>query len=161
MMPSSFQTLIFHHALVQSATHNDFKQRKRCVISIHALVQSATKVTSRKLQPKWISIHALVQSATAQIINDGQAVLAISIYFNPRTRVECDLTKLYTLAYNLFQSTHSCRVRPRMGQSLKHSHVFQSTHSCRVRPRLMGFSDQDFEFQSTHSCRVRHMGLLT
>ena len=57
-------------------------------------------------------------------------------YFNPRTRVECDDIDLTIQAsLMLFQSTHSCRVRPTSNWRLPLPAVFQSTHSCRVRRR--------------------------
>ena len=56
------------------------------------------------------------------------------VYFNPRTRVECDFTLLAIFCLRpKFQSTHSCRVRPITTLSMFASLKFQSTHSCRVR----------------------------
>ena len=39
-------------------------------------------------------------------------MLRIPCYFNPRTRVECDvICSISSLRWTIFQSTHSCRVR--------------------------------------------------
>ena len=54
--------------------------------------------------------------------------------FNPRTRVECDNgTNAGLFYWNLFQSTHSCRVRLIRSIDSGLPLGFQSTHSCRVR----------------------------
>ena len=123
------------------------------IISIHALVQSATKNMSIGGLQTGISIHALVQSAT-DVIKQKQEETG---YFNPRTRVECDLPDGYM-----------ADVRPNFNPRTRVECDFLSLDEflleINFNPRTRVECDKEsafrsssiMRFQSTHSCRVRH-----
>ena len=99
--------------------------------------------------------------------------------FNPRTHKECDpLNGKYFTQHDIFQSTHSQRVRlwqvvafyhfreisihaltksaTTLGSlALSLKKLFQSTHSQRVRQTFPAWLGLAWVFQSTHSQRVR------
>ena len=70
---------------------------------------------------------------------------ALSLSFNPRTRMGCDFAALLPNLYiTMFQSTHPHGVRPLERNASMMTHLFQSTHPHGVRPvgqraRLLDF----------------------
>ena len=97
----------FFHALMQSATEAFTCKRAAITSLIHALIQSATSVDFFVVCS---SIHALMQSTTAL----NRSVTPTNIFFNPRTRAECDQSQNKGLANPHFFNprTHTeCDVR--------------------------------------------------
>ena len=98
-------------------------------ISIHAPVWGATMDETINWLKEYISIHAPVWGATAvrdkmRPIMEFQSTHPCRVrraivsprlpvgYFNPRTRVGCDKSKMRMVRINVpFQSTHPCGVR--------------------------------------------------
>ena len=80
---------------------------------------------------KIISIHAPGWGATSAWIT----AYFLSVDFNPRTRVGCDLLSgQHIHASHIFQSTHPGGVRPTIRHSRHRPEIFQSTHPGGVRP---------------------------
>ena len=76
--------------------------------------------------------------------------------FNPRTHKECDAFPIaLPNCQEIFQSTHSQRVRQIIVFCSLFIEKFQSTHSQRVRLKNLIINTQVILFQSTHSQRVR------
>ena len=78
------------------------------------------------------------------------------LYFNPRTRVGCDLSRIsITFIYIVFQSAHPCGVRSFIIRHFLPILAFQSAHPCGVRyiktVKALGLHP----FQSAHPCGVR------
>ena len=100
------------------------------VISIHAPAWGATGDEEKMTDPIMISIHAPAWGATGFIVPPPFE----RQYFNPRTRVGCDVDdkNIYQLL-PLFQSTHPRGVRPRFSFRNRGPRTFQSTHPRGVR----------------------------
>ena len=81
--------------------------------------------------------------------------------FNPRTHKECDAFPIaLPNCQEIFQSTHSQRVRQIIVFCSLFIEKFQSTHSQRVRLKNLIINTQVILFQSTHSQRVRLRSIL-
>ena len=119
------------NALAWSATPTVVKPHPTAFISINALAWSATIEEEWNKLAKVISINALAWSATPCVL----ALHLIIVYFNQRTRMECDGPWITECCYSFwFQSTHSHGVRLAEYTDKETENVFQSTHSHGVRP---------------------------
>mgnify|MGYP007057629022 CR=1 FL=1 len=102
-------------------------------ISIHAPAWGATHQLQHQVALLCISIHALAWGATSA----GVGRSAQTSYFNPRTRVGCDMVLSCALQSQGFQSTHPRGVRLRFCRNAFLHSRFQSTHPRGVRPFLL------------------------
>ena len=125
---------------------------KTILISIHALTKSATRDKIGKYPYVAISIHALTKSATAIYVNVNRN----RVYFNPRTHKECDKGTSICGFIKIYFNPRTHKECDRFPWTDKHQlDIFQSTHSQRVRLHNFSFSFVNKKFQSTHSQRVR------
>ena len=88
--------------------HRTVYLRRRDEISIHAPMWGATLVMFLIYSCPLISIHAPMWGATLYFV----LICLYFLYFNPRTHVGCDSSKLSEDNKLVFQSTHPCGVRP-------------------------------------------------
>ena len=109
-----------HLAMLQSY----FNPRTRVECDLKALCKAFATVA--------ISIHALVQSATSCF----RRIRLRFLYFNPRTRVECDSLFLHQMiGMDYFNPRTRVECDSEFIKINTEELVFQSTHSCRVRPK--------------------------
>ena len=121
------------------STHSCRVRRKFIALVISTSgFQSTHSCRVRQNGDKSVIVFLLFQSTHSCRVRPKQTHIAVlQRYFNPRTRVECDIFRIDDLFFvRSFQSTHSCRVRRDMS-AIEFLNLlrFQSTHSRGVRPR--------------------------